>query len=176
MTAANLVNGLDIKKFEKAVALIAKRKVTRHAPKKARIRWKSGFKFSALVRNHMFMIDEPAQLTGEDEQPNSMEYVLGALGACLATGFVLLASKANITIHNMEVTLESRQENVLTFLGVEKEKGHSGFDQISAKLYIQADGPRELLTKLWHDALHTSPVGNSLVQNVDISPEIDIIS
>jgi len=89
---------------------------------------------------------------------------------------VLLASKANITIHNMEVTLESRQENVLTFLGVEKEKGHSGFDQISAKLYIQADGPRELLTKLWHDALHTSPVGNSLVQNVDISPEIDIIS
>ena len=176
MTAANSVNGLDMKKFQKAVALIATRKATRHAAKKARIRWKSGFKFSALVRNHMFTIDEPAQLTGEDEYPNSMEYVLGALGACLATGFVLLASKANITIHNMEVTLESRQENVLTFLGVENEKGHSGFDQISAKLYIQADAPEDVLTKLWHNALHTSPVGNSLVQNVAISPEIDVIS
>ncbi len=37
----------------------------------------------------------------EDESPNSMAYVLGAYGACLATGFVLNASQKGIEIHNL---------------------------------------------------------------------------
>ena len=80
MEEPKLVNGLNVKEFEEAVNQVAEQQGAQHAPKKSRIRWKGGFKFSALVRNHTFLIDEPAHLTGEDEAPNSMEYVLGASG------------------------------------------------------------------------------------------------
>ena len=70
-----------------------------------------------------------------------MEYVLGALGACLATGFVLNASRQGIEIYDMEVVLDASQDNVFTFLGLGGE-GHSGFDGIKAKLFVKSDEGR----------------------------------
>lgn len=168
------VNGLDVDEFDEALKLIQAQEGAQHAPKKARIQWKGGFKFSALTRNHTFLVDEPAHLTGEDEAPNSMEYVLGAYGACLATGFVLNASLQGIAIRNMEITLDSEQDNVFMFLGLGGE-GHSGFSNISAKLYVQADADEEVLQRLWATTVQTSPVGNSLAHNVGINPELDVI-
>ncbi len=168
------VNGLNVDEFEEALKAVQAQEGAQHAPKKARIRWKDGFKFSAMVRNHTFLVDEPAHLTGEDEAPNSMEYVLGAYGACLATGFVLGASKQGIAIRNMEITLDADQDNVFTFLGLGGE-GHSGFRNITAKLYVQADADQETLQRLWNHTIKTSPVGNSLVHNVAINTELDVL-
>jgi uncharacterized OsmC-like protein len=170
-----LVNGLNIKEFEKAVKLVGEQEGARRARKKSRIRWQGGFKFNALVRNHTFLVDEPSHLTGEDEAPNSMEYVLGALGACLATGFVLIASRKGIEIHNMEVVLDSSQDNVFTFLGLGGE-GHSGFDAITAKLFVQADADEPTLRQLWDQTVKTSPVGNSMTRVVHIQAELDVVS
>ena len=169
------VNGLNIKEFEEAVKLVAEQEGASHAPKKSRIRWQGGFKFSAMVRNHTFLVDEPSQLTGEDEAPNSMEYVLGALGACLATGFVLNASRNGIEIHNMEVVLDATQDNVFTFLGLGGE-GHSGFDSVTAKLFVQADADESTLSRLWDDTVKTSPVGNSMTRVVVIQADLDVVS
>ena len=41
-----------------------------------------------------------------------MEYVLGALGTCLATGFVFNATQRGIAIENLEVVLESTMTSV----------------------------------------------------------------
>ena len=168
------VNGLDIDEFDQALKAIGENPEARHAPKKSRVRWRGGFKFDAMVRNHTFRVDEPSHLTGQDEAPNSMEYVLGAFGACLATGFVLLASKKGIVIRNMEVTLDSQQDNVFTFLGLGGE-GHSGFSGITAKLFVQADADAETLRRVWEETVETSPVGNSLARSVPITPELDVI-
>lgn len=168
------VNGLDMGAFGEALKAIQEQPAARHAPKKARIQWRGGFKFNALVRNHTFLVDEPSHLTGADEAPNSMEYVLGAFGACLATGFVLNASKRGIAIHNMEVALDASQDNVFTFLGLGGE-GHSGFTTITAKLFVQADADPALLQELWKQTVQTSPVGNSLARNVVIHPELDVV-
>jgi uncharacterized OsmC-like protein len=174
MEEPKLVNGLNVKEFEEAVNQVAEQQGAQHAPKKSRIRWKGGFKFSALVRNHTFLIDEPAHLTGEDEAPNSMEYVLGALGACLATGFVLNASRQGIEIYDMEVVLDASQDNVFTFLGLGGE-GHSGFDGIKAKLFVKSDEDEATLRRLWEDTIKTSPVGNSMVNVVPIHAEIGVV-
>ena len=174
MEEPKLVNGLNIEEFEEAVNQVAEQEGARKAPKKSRVRWKGGFKFSALVRNHTFLVDEPAHLTGEDEAPNSMEYVLGALGACLATGFVLNASKQGIEIYDMEVVMDASQDNVFTFLGLGGE-GPSGFDGITAKLFVKSNQDEGTLSKLWDDTVKTSPVGNSMVHVVPIQTEIGVV-
>lgn len=171
------LNGLDIGEVRSAIATISTQpEAVRRAPKASRVRWLSGLKFKAQVRNHTFIIDEPAHLTGEDESPNSMEYVLGAYGACLGTGFVWNATQRGIAIRNMEVVLESTQNNVFTFLGIDPEgQGHSGFEEIKAKLYIQTDADEVTIREIWDHTVKTSPVGNSLARNVIIKPELDVL-
>jgi uncharacterized OsmC-like protein len=175
MAERKILNGLDVEAMETAIDLVAQ-SGKRSAPKAARVRWSSGLKFKAHVRNHTFIVDEPAHLTGEDDSPNSMEYVLGAYGACLATGFLWNATRRGITIRNMEVVLESTQNNVFTFIGIEPEgQGHSGFEEITAKLYAQADADAATLQELWEHSVKTSPVGNSLARNVTIKPVLEVL-
>src|SRR6058998_3454493 len=83
------LNGLDVEAMRMAVATVGAQPEAARARKAARVRWVERLKFRAYVRNHTSEVDEPSHLAGEDASPTSMEYVLGALGTCLATGFVL---------------------------------------------------------------------------------------
>jgi uncharacterized OsmC-like protein len=138
MDEQNEINGLDIEETRAAIAKVSSQPEASRAPKTSRVKWLTGLKFKTYVRNHVFLVDEPAHLAGEDDSPNSMEYVLGAYAACLATGFVLNASQRGIHIHNLEVAVDSKQNNVFTFLGLNSD-GHPGFDEINAKLFVQAN-------------------------------------
>jgi len=171
---ANRINGLDIEETREAIKTVSAQPENSHAPKRSRCKWLTGLKFKTYVRNHVFLVDEPAHLAGEDESPNSMEYVLGAYGACLATGFVLNASQKGIHIHNLEVAVDSTQNNVFTFLGLATD-GHPGFDTINAKLFVQADADEETIKQIWAHTVNTSPVHNSLTRTVTIKPEVEII-
>jgi len=137
----------------------------------ARVRWRSGFKAQALVRNHTFVIDEPADLVGKDEAPNAAEYLLGAYGACLTTGFVLNATKRGVRLRNLEITLDGRIDNILTFLGL-SDQGHSGYREIVAHAYVDADVDDEALRAIWRETVASSPVGNSLTRSVAIREEL----
>lgn len=176
MTEKKMLNGLDVEAIESALTTIGGQPQAARAPKAARVRWTSGLRFKAFVRNHLFTVDEPTHLTGDDESPNSVEYVLGAYGACLATGFIWNATRRGISVWNMEVVLESTQDNAFTFLGIHPEgQGHSGLDQIKAKLFVQAGADEDTIREIWAHTLKTSPVGNSLTRNVTIKPELEII-
>jgi uncharacterized OsmC-like protein len=138
------------------------------------VRWLGGLKLKVGVRNHTFTVDEPSHLTGEDEAPNAVEYVLGAYGACLATGLIVNASRRGIELYNLELALESTQDNAFSFLGINDE-GHSGIDEVRVKLYVQADADESALQEVWQHTLRTSPVGNTLIRNVTVTPEMQII-
>jgi len=171
-----IINGIDVDAFQAALEMVGAQPEARHGRKASRVRWVDGLKFKAMVRNHTFMVDEPSHLTGEDTSPNSVEYVLGAYGACLATGFVMNASKQGIAIRNLEVALESTQNNVFTFLGLDPStNGHPGFEEITAKLFVQADADEATLRKIWEHTITTSPVHNILTRTATIKPEVDII-
>jgi uncharacterized OsmC-like protein len=169
-----MLNGIDVEGFRGALKTVGAQPEAARARKQARVRWLDRLKFRAYVRNHQFEVDEPTQLAGDNANPTSMEYVLGALGTCLATGFVFNATQRGIAIANLEVALESTQENYLVFLGLDSER-HPGFDQVTAKLYVQADADPALLRELWEHTVQTSPVGNSLTRAVTVTPEIDVI-
>lgn len=176
MGEKKLLNGLDVEEIETALKILSSQRERSNAPKASRVRWVSGLQFKAFVRNHVFLVDEPTHLTGADESPNSVEFVLGAYGACLATGFVWNATRRGIAIHNLEVVLDSTQDNAFTFIGIDPaDQGHSGIDKIKAKLYVQASADEQTLREIWEHTLKTSPVGNSLTRTVAIEPDIEII-
>jgi uncharacterized OsmC-like protein len=174
MSEQKILNGIDVPALEAALKTVGAQPAAARAPKASRVRWTNGLKFKAQVRNHSFVVDEPTHLTGEDTSPNSMEYVLGAYGACLATGFVLNATKRGVVVHNLEVAVSSTQDNSFTFLGLD-DKGHPGFDEVVAKLYVQADADQQTIREIWEHSVKTSPVANSLSRTVDLKLEVDII-
>jgi uncharacterized OsmC-like protein len=171
---ADVRNGVDWGRFEEALSIVGAEPKNARAPKSSRVRWLGGLKLKVGVRNHTFLVDEPSHLTGEDEAPNAVEYVLGAYGACLATGLIINASRRNIELHNLELALESTQDNAFSFMGINDE-GHSGFDEVKVKLYVQSDADESTLREVWEDTLRTSPVGNSLVRPVKITPELAVV-
>jgi uncharacterized OsmC-like protein len=140
---------------------------------KARVKWLGGFRSRAYIRDHAFLIDEPGDLAGVDTSPNAVEYVLAALGGCYSVGFTLNATKRGIKIDAMEVALEGRLDNVLTFFGL-SDKGHSGYKEIKAKLFVKTSASQALVEEVWKETLATSPVGNTLSRNVTIVPQISV--
>ena len=137
----------------------------------ARFRWTGGFRGQALVRQHTFVVDEPATLVGGDTAPNAVEYVLGALGGCLSVGFILNATKRGVRVRNLELALDGKIDNILTFFGFSKD-GHSGYREVTVKAYVDTDADDATLQAIWSDTLATSPVGNTLTRSVILRPEL----
>jgi uncharacterized OsmC-like protein len=172
----NIINGLDINRLKELLKEAEKNKdfVARITKWSALVRWLGeGFNFKSYIRNHSFLISEPADLGGPDTSPNAVEYVLAALGACYATGFVLNATKRGVKIKNLEIALEGELDNILVFLGLSNE-GHPGYKKIKAKLYVNAEADEKTIKEIWEETVRTSPVGHTLTRTVEIVPEVKI--
>jgi hypothetical protein len=55
------------------------------------------------------------------------------------------------------------------------DEGHSGIDEVKVKLYVQADADEAALREVWEHTLRTSPVGNTLLNVVKVTPELSVI-
>ena len=130
-----------------------------------RVRWSGALQCKVYCRNHSWDVGQPASFDVQDTAPSAVEYVLGALGACLAMGFQIHASRRGIQVEGLEISLSGQIENIFVFLGVEQE-GHSGFRAITGTLYVQADADEEILADIWRHTLAASPVTNTLARPV----------
>jgi uncharacterized OsmC-like protein len=137
----------------------------------ARVRWTEGMQARAFIRNHSFNVGQPASFDTQDPAPSAVEYLLAAIGGCLAVGFQWRASQRGIEVRNLEVSLQAQADNILVFLGLE-EQGHPGLKQIEGRLYIDADGDEEALQELWHETLRRSPVTQSFLREVPVQLEL----
>jgi len=172
-----IINGIDVEKLRELIKEVERNKelVSRITRWSARVRWLGqGFNFRSYVRNHTFLISEPSELGGPDTSPNAVEYVLSALGACYATGFVLNATKRGIRVRNLEVALEGEIVNILVFLGL-SDQGHPGYKSIIAVAYIDAEADEKTIREIWEETVRTSPVGNTLTRRVEIIPEVRVV-
>jgi uncharacterized OsmC-like protein len=176
MSNVDELNGLSLSKLEEIVKTVGAQNERAEELNvwRARVKWVGGFKAKAYVRDYTFTIDEPADLAGVDTAPNAVEYVLSALGGCLTVGFILNATKRRVKVEDLEISLEGRIDNILTFLGLSKE-GHPGYREIKAKLFVRANIDSRTIEEILNETLETSPVGNTLAKNVKIIPEIKVI-
>ena len=136
----------------------------------ARVRWTEGMQAKAFVRNHSFTVGQPASFDTQDAAPSAVEYLLAAVGGCLAVGFQWRASRRGIAVRNLEVSLQAKADNILVFLGLE-EQGHPGMQAINGRLYVDADGDDAVLQALWQETLARSPLTQSLTRQVPVQIE-----
>lgn len=174
MSTAEL-NGLSLTKLQELVEVVSKEPEKAEEMNKwnARVKWMGGFKSQAYVGDHAFLMDEPSNLAGVNTAPNSVQYVLSALGGCYIVGFVLNATKKGIKVNDLEVALEGQLDNILNFFGL-SDKGHPGYREIKAKLFARTSADRKIVEEIWRDTIATSPVSNTLKRNVTVVPEISI--
>lgn len=139
-----------------------------------RVLWGGGLQAKVFCRNHSWAVGQPASFDLKDEAPSAVEYVLGALGACLAIGFQLHASRRGIQIDEIEIALNGQIDNIFVFIGAEKD-GHSGFSQVTGTVYVRADADEQVLEAIWQETLKSSPVANTLLHPVHMGIDLRVV-
>jgi TusA-related sulfurtransferase/uncharacterized OsmC-like protein len=139
-----------------------------------RVHWDGGLRAKVFCRNHSWAVGQPFSFDLKDEAPSAVEYVLGALGACLAMGFQVHASRRGIQIDEIEIALSGRIENIFVFIGTEQD-GHSGFSQITGTAYVRAEADERVLETVWQETLKASPVTNTLLRPVRAEIDLRVI-
>lgn len=139
-----------------------------------RVHWNGGLQAKVFCRNHSWPVGQPASFDIKDEAPSAVEYVLGALGACLVMGFQIRASRRGIQIEEMEISLSGQIENIFVFIGTEEE-GHSGFNRITGTVYVRTDADDEELESIWQQTLKASPVANTLLHPVRLEIALRVV-
>lgn len=86
---------------------------------------------------HVFVVDEPAALAGDDEAASPVEYALGALISCQVVVYRLYAHALGIVLDDIEVTAEGDLDAARLF---GKDEGvRAGFGDV--RLRIELSGP-----------------------------------
>ena len=65
-------------------------------------------------RRHQFEVTRPIDFDAEHDGITALEYVLGAIGAELVTGFRELARRRRIEVENLEAVVQGELDNALT--------------------------------------------------------------
>lgn len=139
-----------------------------------RIHWNGGMQAKVFCRNHSWTVGQPASFDVKDNAPSAIEYLLGAMGACLAMGFQIHASRRNIHIDVLEISLSGQIENIFVFLGAE-QSGHSGFREITGRVYVQSDADENALGQIWQETIAASPVVNTLTHRSNINISMTVV-
>jgi hypothetical protein len=90
----------------------------------ARVRGTGGNQATAYARNQTFAVCGQASFKEVDPHPSAVEYLLGALGGDLITGFAAHATRRGIVVDALEASISGRLNNPLVFLSVVGEAGH----------------------------------------------------
>ncbi|MCB9882778.1 MAG: OsmC family protein [Planctomycetes bacterium] len=139
-----------------------------------RVRWTEGMQAKVTVRNHGFVVGQPASFDTEDAAPSAIEYLLSALGGAVATGFQWRLSRRQIEVFALEVVAKAKSQNSLVFLGVD-EDGSAALAPIQLSLYVDADCEEALLDEILEETLRRCPVTQSLMSTVAIDTRLRIV-
>ena len=109
-------------------------------------RLKSALTAKVHSRNHTFVVGQPADFSPKVDAPSAIDYLLGALASDLAVGFKAQASRRNIEIDQLEVSLKAGLENVLFHLELEDE-GSPRIQEMKGTFYVSSPQLEEDIRK-----------------------------
>jgi uncharacterized OsmC-like protein/TusA-related sulfurtransferase len=140
------------------------------------VRVRGGDDLSAKVhsRNHTFVAGQPADFSPKVNAPSAVDYLLASLATCLTVGFKAQASRRNIEIDNLELSLKGGLDNVLYHMELEDE-GSPRVEQITGTFYVSSPESEEILVELWDNTLARSPIYQTLNRAVRIDINLSIV-
>jgi uncharacterized OsmC-like protein len=124
------------------------------------------------VRTREFHVegDEPEQILGERTAPNAVELLLAALGSCLSVGYAANAAAMGIELDDLRFEL-SGEVDLRGFLGI-SEDVRAGYEEVTVTTYVDADAPPEELTELRERVEATSPLVDSIANEVPLETDL----
>ncbi|GIW78539.1 MAG: hypothetical protein KatS3mg105_0346 [Gemmatales bacterium] len=113
---------------------------------------------SVAVRRQCFSVGQAIEFDSEAPLASALEYVLGALGADIVTGFKRLADRRGVAVDEVEALITGRLNNPLVYLGVVGEKGNPGLEHVSVKVFVSTFAPADTIEEVWQEVLRRSPL------------------
>jgi len=126
------------------------------------------------TRKHVFSVGGQASFADEDDHPSAVEYLLGALGGDIVSGFRYHAARNGVQVDGLELIVSGRLGNPLVSLGVVGAEGKPGFESISATLYVSSDADEPTLQRIWRSSLAISPVVKTLEGCVSLALDLRV--
>ena len=164
------VNGVDLAVVGELARRLAADPDADRSAWSARTTWTGALTSASHAREHgPIRSDEPTVLAGGDSAPNPVEYVLAALGSCLAVGYAASAAVHGIELRSLEIEL-SVTIHLRVFLGL--AEGHAGYERIEATARVESDADDGALQQLHEHVVKTSPVGNTIEHPVELDARL----
>ena len=113
--------------------------------------------------------DEPPVLLGENRAPNTVEYVLHALAACVSGTIVYHAAARGIALDGLETTIQGDLD-VQGFLGLDSNV-RPGYQQIQVSIKVAGDLDDDQLAEL-RSLTRFSPVRDIVTNPVPVAIDV----
>jgi uncharacterized OsmC-like protein len=183
MHVTNLVNGVDLDRLGATIEHVSADPALARFQFRARNEWIDGGHSRSTIqgfygagqedatRTVPFVVDadEPPVLLGENQAPNTAEYVLHALAACLGGTMVYHAAARGIVLDALDCTIEG-DVDLRGFLGID-ETVRPGYQQIRVAFKVSGDLDDDQLAEL-AGLVRYSPVRDIVSNPVPV--EIDV--
>jgi len=115
--------------------------------------------------------DHPAVLTGQDEAPTPVEYLLHAIAACLTAGIANVAAVRGVQLSKVSSTVEG-DIDLLGILGLSDGSVRNGYEQIKVTLHIEGDADDATLRGIVEQSRRRSAVYDVLTQPTPVAIEV----
>ncbi|OLZ41148.1 osmotically inducible protein OsmC [Natrinema saccharevitans] len=177
------MNGLDVDELESLIDGVAAEPEQASFTFRAETEWTGGFASETRISDFEqdgtpiespeFTVtgDEPAALLGERDGPNAVEHLLAAIGSCLSVTYAGHAAAKGIEIDEMHFEFEG-DIDLRGFLGLSDDV-RAGYEEIRATTHIDADASDEELEALHEEVLETSPLYDSVTNQVSLEFDLD---
>ena len=160
MTVTTIVNGVDVERLSATIDHVSAEPALARFQFRASNHWiDGGFSRSTIksfygagqedsTRTEPFTVDtdEPPVLLGENRAPNTVEYVLHALAACLSGTIVYHAAARGIALDGVETTIHGDLD-LHGFLGLDGNV-RPGYEQIQVTLTVKGEFDDKQLAEL----------------------------
>jgi uncharacterized OsmC-like protein len=122
-------------------------------------------------RTFTFDADHPAVLVGQDHGPTPVEFVLGALAACLTAGLANIAAARKVRLTEVRSTVTG-DIDLNGILGLDPQV-RNGYQQITVRFSIKGDAPADRLRELVEQSRARSAVYDVITNGVPVTVEVD---
>jgi len=123
------------------------------------------------VRETVLDADHPQVLTGADNGPLPVEFLLHALAACLTAGIVNIAAARGVRLSAVTSTVTG-DIDLLGVLGLSGGAVRNGFRQITADFDIDGDADEETLRGIVEQSRRRSAVYDALTSPTPVSLQV----
>ncbi|MEK4730425.1 MULTISPECIES: OsmC family protein [unclassified Paenibacillus] len=127
-----------------------------------------------LERDFEILIDEPAELLGENQAANPQEFLMAALNACMIVGYVAAASLENVHLKSLRIETKG-QLDLRGFLGLD-ENIKPGYEELHYKVVVNGDGTQEQWNRIHETVLRTSPNRWNIANAIQLNSEFVVES